>query len=185
MNARNVTGFAILLAGAAASWYLASSLSGPETEITTTGSLQQGYYLKSARILGTGDNGKLLYEIVAEYAEQLNRDQIAFDNVQVRYSPDSDVPWSVRADEAIITGNQQLLTLSGHVVATSNSGFNNSVTEIRTDWLELQPDAYLAHTDQRVQIRIGERSITATGMEASLRENRLQLKSNVSGKFVP
>jgi len=36
-----------------------------------------------------------------------------------------------------------------------------------------------------VQIRIGARSLTATGMLASLQENRLELKSNVNGKFVP
>ena len=45
--------------------------------------------------------------------------------------------------------------------------------------------ALVAETDQRVQIRIGARSLTATGMLASLKDNELQLKSNVSGKFVP
>jgi lipopolysaccharide export system protein LptC len=43
----------------------------------------------------------------------------------------------------------------------------------------------VAETDERVQIRIGERSLTATGMLASLKENQLELRSNVSGKFLP
>ena len=43
----------------------------------------------------------------------------------------------------------------------------------------------MAETTARVQIRIGARSLTATGMLALLKENRLELKSNVSGKFVP
>jgi len=46
-------------------------------------------------------------------------------------------------------------------------------------------DRYVAETDARVQIRIGARSLTATGMRAALQENRLALLSNVSGKFSP
>jgi len=49
----------------------------------------------------------------------------------------------------------------------------------------IYPGSYQAETDSRVQIRIGSRSLTATGMLALLQENRLKLKSNVSGKFVP
>ena len=67
----------------------------------------------------------------------------------------------------------------------SSEGFDGDDTEIRTQYLEFEPDAYRAETDRRVQIRIGPRSLTATGMLALLQDNRLELKSNVSGKFVP
>ncbi|MEQ8205113.1 MAG: LPS export ABC transporter periplasmic protein LptC [Woeseia sp.] len=185
MTGRHIAGFIALLGTAAASWYLASSLDTEPPPVSSSGDIQQGYYLRSARILGTGDSGQLLYEIEAEYAEQRGNDEIAFDNVRIKYAADSDIPWSVSADQAVITGEQQRLTLSGHVVAVSNRGFSGAVTEIRTDWLELEPEKYRAATDQRVQIRIGERSLTATGMEALFDQNRLQLKSNVSGKFAP
>jgi lipopolysaccharide export system protein LptC len=36
-----------------------------------------------------------------------------------------------------------------------------------------------------VQIRIGARSLTATGMLASLNEDKVELKSNVRGKIAP
>ncbi|MCB1845726.1 MAG: LPS export ABC transporter periplasmic protein LptC [Halioglobus sp.] len=185
MSGRHLAGLTILLGLAAASWFLASSLETPPPQPPDPGANQQGYYLRSARILGTGDAGQLLYEIEAEYAEQGNNDQIAFDNVSIHYAPDADVPWSVSADQALITGTEQRLTLTGHVVAVSKEGFAGAVTEIRTDWLELDPENYRAATDQRVQIRIGEQSLTATGMEALFNENRLQLNSNVSGKFLP
>jgi LPS export ABC transporter protein LptC len=71
------------------------------------------------------------------------------------------------------------------VRAVSTEGFSGDETEIRTEYLELDPERYLAATDERVQIRIGARSLTATGMLASLKENQIELKSNVSGKFVP
>jgi LPS export ABC transporter protein LptC len=63
------------------------------------------------------------------------------------------------------------------------SGEND--TEIRTQYLELDATRFIAETDQRVQIRIGERSLTATGMLASLIDDRIELKSNVRGKIAP
>lgn len=185
MRVRNAIGFSLLLAAAAGSWYLANSLGEQGTRSESTAPLEQGYYLRGARILGTGENGDLVYEIEADYAEQRGDEQIAFENVRVRYSPDSEVPWSLQADEALITGDLQVLTLAGHVRAVSSEGFAGNETEIRTEWLELEPENYRAWTDGRVQIRIGERSLTATGMDALFRENRLSLHSNVSGKFVP
>jgi len=95
------------------------------------------------------------------------------------------VLWSVDADSATILPSQPRVQLRGHVRATSGQGFSDSDTEIRTQYLELDPERYIAETDERVQIRIGARSLTTTGMLASLDDNRLELKSNVSGKFVP
>jgi len=105
--------------------------------------------------------------------------------VQFDYSPESDVPWTVDADNATILPAQQQVQLRGHVRAVSAQDSPGSDTEIRTQYLELYPERYIAETDERVQIRIGARSLTATGMLASLDDNRLELKSNVSGKFVP
>ena len=85
----------------------------------------------------------------------------------------------------MVSDNLDLLRLSGHVIAVSEEGFSGEVTEIRAPVLDIEPGSYKAETDARVQIRIGSRSLTATGMLALLQENRLQLKSNVSGKFVP
>ena len=95
------------------------------------------------------------------------------------------MPWTVDADSATILPNERRVQLRGHVRAISSQGFADEDTEIRTQYLELDPNAYIAETEERVQIRIGSRSLTATGMLASLDENRLELKSNVSGKFVP
>ena len=185
MNARNITTFAILLFAASGSWYLASSLKTPEIVETTTDGSGDGFYLKSARILGTDDQGQLLYEIEADYVEQLPNRVIAMKNVRITYAAAANVPWTISADEATINEDQNLLSLSGHVSARSNEGFAGQVSEIRTQQQDLEPTAYRAETDARVQIRIGSRSLTATGMLALLRDNRLQLKSNVKGKFVP
>ena len=185
MTARNLTTFIVLLLVALGTWYLASSLRSTETTEAVSNGAIEGFYLKSARILGTDLDGQLLYEIEADFVEQKESNEIAMQNVQISYTTDSQVPWTISADQATISEDQSLVRLSGHVIAVSDAGFEGQVTEIRAPHLDIEPTIYRARTDSRVQIRIGSRSLTATGMLALLQENQLQLRSNVSGKFVP
>ena len=62
MTPRKLLGFAALLLAAAASWYLARSLEEPVEITPPQRSSGQGFYLRSVRILGTDDQGDLLYE---------------------------------------------------------------------------------------------------------------------------
>jgi LPS export ABC transporter protein LptC len=183
MSTRSILIIIVLMIAAIASWYVALQDDSDGAAAGTNSGLQRGYYLQSARILGTDVDGGLLYEIEADRAEQQDNNQIAFTNVRISYSPQTNVPWIVTADTATIDQGDERVILRGHVKATS--GGADTDTEIRTQFLELYPENYLAETDQRVQIRIGPRSLTATGMLASLQDNRLELKSNVSGKFLP
>jgi len=185
LNLRLTLTIIVLAVIAAGTWYLAGSLADREVTRTVSETPAAGFYLRAARFLGTGRDGGLLYEIEAEYAEQQANKDIELENVRIRYSTDADVPWMINADSATITDGETLLELRGHVVAVSNEGFAGEVTEIRAPNLEIDPHNYRAETDGRVQLRIGSRSLTATGMLALLQENRLELRSNVSGKFVP
>jgi lipopolysaccharide export system protein LptC len=185
LNVRNVLTVTILSAAAVGSWYVASTLTENEVIRTVTDTGTEGFYLRAARFLGTDEDGMLLYEIEAEYAEQQANNDIELENVRIRYTTEADVPWTIDADEATITGTNETVELRGHVIAVSNEGFSGQATEIRAPMLEIDPNTYRAETSGRVQLRIGSRSLTGTGMLALLQENRLELKSNVSGKFVP
>ena len=185
MSPRLVVVLTALTAAALYSWYLARTNEGDDADRLQLETEHFGYYLSSARILGTGPDGSLLYEIEAVRAEQQSDDRIEFSDVRIDYTPESDVPWTIFADTATIFPNEHRVLLAGHVRAVSDEGFSGDETEIRTPVLEFDPQAYVAQTDARVQIRIGSRSLTATGMLASLNENRLELQSNVSGRFIP
>jgi len=185
MSPRSIIVLAVLIGAALSSWYLARKYSVDADTDVFLEKEYRGYYLKAARILGTGPDGSLLYEIEAARAEQRSDDSIEFSDVRIAYSPASDIPWTVAADMATLYPNEERVLLEGHVRAISERGFSNSDTEIRTQILTFDPNRFTAQTDEHVQIRIGERSLTATGMLASLNDNRLELKSNVSGKFVP
>lgn len=185
ITTREVLTIGVLAAGVIASWYLGRPETDEQIVTPALGAGHRGYYLKSARILGTGPEGELLYELVAREAEQLGESRVSFTDVHLNYSPQSDVPWTVDADTATIYADEKLVLLEGHVRAISTEGFAGNDTEIRTQYLEIYPDDFLAETDERVQIRIGARSLTATGMLASLKDNQVRLKSNVHGKFAP
>ncbi len=185
MSSRSIVLYVILAIAALGSWHLSRQKPGYDPAGIPVDSVHRGFYLKNARILGTATDGALLYELEADHAEQVDEVSIAFTNVRLFYSPDADVPWTVVADSATIRNDQRRVFLSGHVRAVSEARDDQPETEIRTQYLELEPDSFVAETNERVQVRIGERSLTATGMLASLDDDRLELKSNVSGKFLP
>ena len=185
MSPRTLTLIIVLSIAAVGSWYLARSNKAEDGATVPYDPEHQGYYLKSARILGTGEDGKLLYEIEAENAVQAEKSRIEFTGVRIRYSPGTNVPWIVHADEATLREGSPRIALRGHVRAVGTSGADGQDTEIRTQYLEFDPERYVVETDERVQIRVGARSLTATGMLASLNDSQVVLKSNVRGKIAP
>ena len=185
LNARFVVTIVVLTAAALGSWYLSRMYTDTEIVEPLDNTVSDGFYLRTAQILGTDGAGNLLYEIEADYARQQENSNIELQNVRIRYSDNVQVPWTIDADRAMITNEQDLLRLSGHVTAFSYEGFSGEITEIRASILDIDPKTYRAETDGSVQLRIGSRSLTATGMLALLQENRLELKSNVSGNFIP
>jgi LPS export ABC transporter protein LptC len=74
--------------------------------------------------------------------------------------------------------------LKGDVVARTKDDGSESMT-IRTDYLELDTETYIADTEHKVTIDQSHNRIFATGMRAYFKEDRLQLLSNVNGNFVP
>ncbi len=185
MSPRAICIVILLTAGAIGSWYLVRSNTPNDGNELPFDPLHRGYYLKQVRILGTGEDGTALYDIEAEHAEQKEDKRIEFTDVRIRYSPDSDVPWVVNADQATLREGAPRITLRGHVQILNSGTSSEGDTEIRTRYLELDPERFIAETNERVQIRFGVRSVTATGMLASLNDDKIELKSNVRGKIAP
>ena len=84
---RQTVAIVLLLLAAAASWYVARALQSDDDEIETSEMLHTGFYLRSARILGTGEDGNPLFEIEAEYAEQQENDDA--DDIDPAALPDA------------------------------------------------------------------------------------------------
>ena len=185
MSPRLAIALVLLSIAGLGSWYLARDDGGDVAAPSAAVAIHRGYYLEDTRILGTAEDGSLLYEIRAEFAEQQPDQRIRFSSVVIDYTPQSDVPWTIRADTALLSAADNRVLLEGGVLARSDEGVSGEMTELRTNSLIFDPELQVAETDDRIQIRIGERNLSGTGMLAFLKENRVEIRSNVSGRFVP
>jgi lipopolysaccharide export system protein LptC len=114
--------FALLLGAALLTGFIV--LRGPSTEDPTAprARLGLGYYVKGARLLGTGPDGQILYRVTTTAAEQQLADgTITMRDVNVDYVPAAEVPWKLQADRGQIPPDRNIIELMGNVVASTEA----------------------------------------------------------------
>lgn len=145
--------------------------------------LGTGYYLDDAELVSTGEDGRVLFRVWSKRATQRLADgAVELDEVRIEYEPGAEVPWDLRATAGRMPPDGKMLQLLGEVVAIAGEA---PPTTIRTDYLELDPDSFVAYTDREVTIEHSDSRVQATGMRVFLKEDRLQLLSKVNGTFIP
>jgi lipopolysaccharide export system protein LptC len=83
-----------------------------------------------------------------------------------------------------LSADQALLELWGGVEVIGESG-DHERTSLQTERLEVDTTAHVARTADPVDLGVGPQRISGTGMVANLLEERLQLQSEVHGRFSP
>ena len=151
---------------------------------------EQGYYVREGTLTGTGADGRILYRITTQAARQnLDDGTISMQEVAVNYAPADEIPWDMRAPRGQIPRDSNIIQLSGNVLvtsmATAATNRGQSPLTIRTDYLELDPDTYIATTNRHVAIERSRDTLHARGMRVYLKQDRLQLESEVRGNFLP
>ena len=188
-----------LLLGAALLTGVLVLRSPPSDDSTPAGPrLGLGYYVKGARLLGTGPDGQILYRVTTTAAEQALADgTITMRDVNVDYVPTAEVPWKLQADRGQIPPDRNIIELLGNVVATTEAtaaspavagAQGRSISApllIRTDYLELDPEAYIARTERLVAVERSRDTLRARGMRVYLKQDRLQFNAEVRGRFLP
>ena len=186
LNLRTTLGVLILALAAFGSWWLARGPSDSQSRPLSSGNPPPGYYLLEAKLHGTDSAGDTLFEINAQSAQADTASQtMQLDGVRIDYQAGADVPWALESDHGIAPMDQSYIKLSGGVTITAAGADAEGGLVIRTAELTLQPQDKLATTESRVQIEMGGKRLNATGMVAYLGEERLELASNVNGKFTP
>ena len=185
MDSRSLTRIILLSVAAVSSGLLLSRLEDKPKDADRAPRLGAGYYVESAELIGTGDNGAVLYRVQTDQAtEQLADGSVALEKVRIVYTAEEAVPWNLTANSGRIPPDGKMVELLGDVVAMTREG-EGPPAIIRTEYLRLEPDNYVAFTDRKVTIDYADSRLFAVGMRAYLKEDRLQLLSNVNGKFVP
>ena len=181
---RTVVRLVLLLAGAAISSLLLVNTRTTEDNESTP-ELSLAYYLNKAELISTGPDGKMLYQVWTEQASQsLGDKSINLENVRLVYVPPAGLAWELAADKGNIPEDASTIELRGQVIAISGDKEADTTT-IRTNALSVNPTTRQATTRQKVVIEYNGRELHATGMEADFEANRLNLLSNVNGKFEP
>jgi LPS export ABC transporter protein LptC len=185
INTRKHLGLALLMIATFGSWIISKSI---EVKDTNQGTIQEKvenrFYLNSTKILNTGNSGIYLFTLEADYAEQESDDLIKFYDVKIAYTPESRISWHLTASTAVKRNNEDFFLLEGNVIAT-NSKAANERTIIYADELRIDPKTYQVNTDTQVNIKLGDHDLSARGMVAILNENKLELKSEINGTFLP
>ena len=185
MNGSRWPTLLLLLIAAVASGMLVLQNDDKDANQTPKPELGVGYYMKQAELIRIDENGRVLYRVQTDEATQKVRNGvIELDLVQVSYDPLTEVPWDLRADKGHILPDRNIIQLTGDVIANTRGDIRTPV-RISTDFLELDTDTYIADTDREVTIDYMNNQIFATGLRAFLKEERLQLVSNVNGTFIP
>lgn len=194
--------FTLLLGAALLTGFLVFRSPSTDDATPAAAHLGFGYYVKDARLTGTGPDGQILYRVTTTAAEQVLADgTITMRNVTVDYEPAAQVPWKLRADRGQIPPDRNIIELLGNVVATTEAtAVSPAVSQadaaakgrtstapllIRTDYLELDPEAYIARTERFVAVERDRDTLRARGMRVYLKQDRLQFNSEVRGRFLP
>lgn len=184
MSWQGLLAVAILIGAVVASWLL-GSLPGTRRDAATTPPVPDtGYYLEDATFTETGPDGAVLYEVAAGSAVQSPADDaVTLRQVHLDYSAGEAASWVLEAATGRITGNRDVIELSGDVVIRNESGDAPAVVE--TETLSIDPARRVATTTDEVRIHLGPHVLTGKGMQVNLDEQQLVLEAGVRGRFVP
>ena len=156
-----------------------------ESKDNSQPTLGLAYFLKSAEVRGTGSDGKVLYRLTADRAEQHPENEyINLENIALSYEPSAEVPWDMFADTGFIPPDGKLIELKGNVRILSKEPDEPQIS-IQSSEIDLLPDEKIAQTDKKVIIQREGKKINGIGMEAYLDQSKVKLLSNIDGKYVP
>lgn len=186
LSLRNLVVFVALAGLAVGSWYITRVNPSNNVANEPGRRLPPGYYLIDARLLGTNEAGQVVYQISAgRLEERADESGLLLSDVRVDYRPAFEIPWRLTATRGEAPRDQSYLELRGAVRLVSEPENGGTGTMIETQRLTLQPERFVASTDESVSVLMGRTELKATGMKAYLKEDRLELESNVHGQFRP
>jgi lipopolysaccharide export system protein LptC len=181
---RSTLSLTLLLCIAGATWYLRSPGAPEVADSVARDSGPLGYYLRGARLLGTDDSGRIAYTVSADSAEELPlQGALELRGVAIAYAPENDVPWEVKATRATAPKAGDHLDLTGSVELRSKPTDGSAPIVIVTDHLRFTPDRFSAESADPVEVRLGESAISAVGLKADLKDDSVELESEVHGRF--
>lgn len=182
-----IAGALAALALIAASFFLTRALRDAETEIAGERAIEQpGYSARDVEIVETGLDGRPRYRLHAARIEQQPRvSSIFMHDIALTYRTESGRDWLLTAERGRMPQDARLIQLEGSVVAAGLPPGSQQTARISTEELAFDTQAERLATGAPVAIDWSGHRLTALGLIANLKEQRLSLESRVHGRFTP
>lgn len=143
-----------------------------------------GYYVRGARWLGTDEQGRVAYQILAERLDEVPaEDRLRLQGVSVRYQPVGETGWDISAATATAPKDGSQLELAGNVELTSSAPNGSKPTTIVTEHLKFWPDSSRVESDDPVRMRYGDLDLKGGCLRTELKGETLRLECGVNGTF--
>ena len=166
-----------------ASWQREEPAAPPAAERDTR---PLGYYVHGARVLGTDEQGRVVYRLIAQRLEELpDEERLRFEGVSVNYQPIDTTAWEISAATASGPRDGSLLELAGNVELRSAPTDGAAPVFIATAKLRFSPDTSSAESDEAVRMHVGDWQLEGIGLRAHLKDDTLKLESEVHATFAP
>jgi len=144
-----------------------------------------GYYLHAARMLGTDEQGRIAYRILADNLEELPQQQrLKLDGVRIEYLPADADPWLISATSGTAPKDGSELALNGNVNLRSEPRNGGKPLVITAETLLFSPASSSVESETPVSIRVGDWHIEAGRLRTHLKGDVVELESKVHGKSV-
>ncbi len=102
--------------------------------------------------------------------------------MRVEYRDEQAVDWSIRAARAVTGDYRSYLDLEDIRLENEGAAAGDRMI-IESPHLRLDPERYLAFTDGPVDVRVGNTTLGSIGLEAQLREDVIEFKSDVQATY--
>ena len=165
--------------------------SGPEREAvapSTAGAPppDPGYAAINAKLVQTGPDGQPLYSLdAARISQQPDEDIVRMTQVQMGFRAATGEQWSARAERGELGQDTGVVQLDGNVHVAGLLPGTEEQAEIATEHLSYDTRAQLVATPDPVTLTVSGRELHARGLQARLKEGRVQLESAVHGSYLP
>lgn len=145
-----------------------------------------GFEARDAAIVETGPDGAPRYRVSAEVITQDPANRVVqFETVQVRIEEDSEARWDIAARKGVMPAEGDAIELQGEVRIRGTPAGARAPIEIRGEQVRYEFASAVARSGSEVTILYSGQQLSARGLEARLKEQRVRLESDVHGRFTP
>ena len=184
-NSRVLILFALAVA-AFLSWWLSSGTRPSFIPRIEKERHDPDYYLVNFELTTMDDNGIPKHKLSADNLYHYpDNDTATLERPYMVIYDDGADSWEIRAEHGLVSEGGKSVLLEGEVFINQLDALPERGVEIITSNLNIKPEDEFASTDQHITIKDYNGTTEAVGMQANLKERRLQLMSQVRGSYQP